>query len=149
MPEKYTVVPCANCKNVKLVKGRPTTTRCGRCGTRFSFKETRKMYSTEDSDEAREARTVLQARRNNLEDEYDSVKEEIAEISVEDILDSNTKRSLNDVSRDAKQNTDTREEFIEYIAREGYSEKQAENMFKHFRDQGEIYKCSDGTFGTV
>lgn len=149
MPDEYTVVPCSNCKNIKIVKGKPETTKCGRCGNRFSFKETRKMYTTDDSSEARKARTVLQARRNNLEDEYEDVKEELQDISTDELLNKSNKKSLRQSSREAKRETDTKEEFIQYIVQDGYSEQQASNMFKQFRDQGVIYKCSDNTFGTL
>lgn len=149
MADKYTVVPCSNCKNVKIVKGKPETTKCGRCGNRFSFKESRKMYTTEDSEEAREARTVLQAQRNNIEEEYESVKEELDEISKDDLLDKTKQKCLKEISRDAKETTETRDEFINYIVTNGYSEQQAINMFRQFRDQGIIYKRSDGTFGEL
>lgn len=149
MPDKYTIVPCSNCKNIKIVKGKPETTRCGRCGNRFSFRESRKMHTTDDSEKAREVRTILQARRNDLEEEYEEVKDEIQAISVDDILKSVTKKCLSEVSREAKRKTNTKEDFKQYIIKEGYTEQQAENMFKQFRDQGQIYKRSDNTFGEL
>ncbi|PSQ00424.1 replication protein H [Halobacteriales archaeon QS_5_70_17] len=61
----YTVVGCPDCGTLKIVDGRPETTRCPRCGRRSSFEKLRAFYRSEDLDAAREARARLLADRSD------------------------------------------------------------------------------------
>ncbi|WP_254535469.1 DUF5817 domain-containing protein [Halomarina litorea] len=69
----YTVVGCRDCGALKLVEGRPETTRCPRCGRRSQFKKLRAFYRSEDVDAAREARARLLAQRGGNEAAYNEV----------------------------------------------------------------------------
>lgn len=146
----YTVVPCSNCKNVKIVKDRPQKTSCGRCNTTFSFKTIEKLHTTESIDEAREARSLFQAKRNNLEDQYEGVKKQLQNITVEDLTnEQNTSKSLKEKGLDAIRSTDTKMDFKLQLVSEGYSEEQAEDLFTRFKQKGRIIVKSDGSFEQV
>ena len=69
----YTVVGCPDCGALKLVEGRPETTRCPRCGRRSQFGKLRALYRSEEIDAAREARARLLARRGGEEAAYSEV----------------------------------------------------------------------------
>lgn len=66
----YTVVGCPDCGALKIVDGRPETTRCPRCGRRSSFEKLRSLYRSDDLDAAREIRARLLAERGGQEDAY-------------------------------------------------------------------------------
>lgn len=66
----YTVVGCPDCGTLKIVDGRPETTRCPRCGRRSSFEKLRAFYRSDDLDAAREARARLLADRSDHGEAY-------------------------------------------------------------------------------
>jgi hypothetical protein len=59
----YHVVGCTECSALRIVEGRPETTRCGTCGTRRPFSKVRSFLTTEDVDHAREVRASMLANR--------------------------------------------------------------------------------------
>jgi folylpolyglutamate synthase/dihydropteroate synthase/DNA-directed RNA polymerase subunit RPC12/RpoP len=69
----YAVVGCSECQNLWIVEGRPESSECPRCGHRRSFDKRRQFHSTEDADEAREARAALLANRQGYGDAFDQV----------------------------------------------------------------------------
>ena len=69
----YTVVGCPDCGALKIVDGRPETTKCPRCGRTSQFKKLRDFYRTEDVDAAREVRARLLADRSDHGDAYDDL----------------------------------------------------------------------------
>lgn len=61
----YVVVGCQKCRALWVVEGRPETTQCPRCGTRRQFSKLKRFARTEDSAEAKQARSALLARRQD------------------------------------------------------------------------------------
>lgn len=73
--ELYTVVPCKNCDNVWIVSGVPDRTTCTLCNDTHQFKKLKKLYQTDDREEAREARALKQAQVNGVEHVYKALLE--------------------------------------------------------------------------
>ncbi|MFB6133849.1 MAG: DUF5817 domain-containing protein [Halanaeroarchaeum sp.] len=69
----FAVVGCSECEALWIVKGRPETTQCPRCRTRHSFGALRQFVTTEDRDEARDARSALLARRQGESEAFESL----------------------------------------------------------------------------
>ncbi|WP_435346177.1 DUF5817 family protein [Haloarchaeobius sp. HRN-SO-5] len=69
----YHVVGCSECSALRIVEGRPETTRCGTCGTRRTFSKVRSFLSTEDLDHAREVRASMLANRQDEGEAFASV----------------------------------------------------------------------------
>lgn len=69
----YAVVGCSQCTALWVLEGRPDTSECPRCGQRRDFAKRKQFVTTEDADEAREARARLLAKRQDLDEEYDAV----------------------------------------------------------------------------
>jgi len=59
----YAVVGCSDCSALTIVKGRPETTECPRCGKRRKFEKLKKFVETDDEDHAREVRSSMLANR--------------------------------------------------------------------------------------
>ncbi|MWG35111.1 DUF5817 domain-containing protein [Halomarina oriensis] len=69
----YSVVGCPDCRALKIVDGRPETTKCQRCGRTSQFSKLRTFYQNEDVDAAREIRARLLAERSGHGDAYDDL----------------------------------------------------------------------------
>ncbi|MFC7153926.1 DUF5817 family protein [Halomarina halobia] len=69
----YTVVGCPDCSALKIVEGRPETTRCPRCRRTTTFSKLRALYRSDDLDAAREIRARLLAERSGHADSYAEV----------------------------------------------------------------------------
>lgn len=69
----YAVVGCGECEALWVVGGRPETSECPRCGHRREHALRTKLYTTDDADEAREARARLLAERHDAGDAFESV----------------------------------------------------------------------------
>lgn len=69
----YTVVGCPDCRALKIVDGRPETTKCPRCGRTSQFEKLRAFYRSEDVDAAREVRARLLADRSGHGDAYEDL----------------------------------------------------------------------------
>ena len=59
----YAVVGCSDCGALKILKGRPDTTQCPRCGKRRKYEKLKKFVQTDDEDHAREVRASMLANR--------------------------------------------------------------------------------------
>ncbi|WP_158055679.1 DUF5817 domain-containing protein [Halorussus halophilus] len=59
----YAVVGCSECSALKILKGRPDTTECPRCGKRHKYEKLKKFVETDDEDHAREVRSSMLANR--------------------------------------------------------------------------------------
>jgi DNA-directed RNA polymerase subunit RPC12/RpoP len=59
----YAVVGCSDCSALTIVKGRPETTECPRCGKRRKFEKLKTFVETDDEDHAREVRASMLANR--------------------------------------------------------------------------------------
>jgi hypothetical protein len=59
----YAVVGCSDCNALEIVKGRPETTQCPRCGKRRKFEKLKKFVETNDEYHAREVRSSILANR--------------------------------------------------------------------------------------
>ena len=86
----YAVVGCRECGALWIVDGRPDTTGCPRCGTRYQFRRLRRFAEADDAAAARAARAKLLADRagEDLEDsdvEGDRAKAPV--VSDEELLE--------------------------------------------------------------
>ena len=59
----YAVVGCSDCGALKILKDRPDTTQCPRCGKRHRYEKLKKFVETDDEDQAREVRASMLANR--------------------------------------------------------------------------------------
>lgn len=59
----YSVVGCRECHALWIVDGRPETTSCPRCRTRFQFAKLKTFAETDDADAATRVRSSILARR--------------------------------------------------------------------------------------
>jgi hypothetical protein len=69
----YAVVGCGECSALWVIEGQPETSECPRCGARRPFARRKQFHTTDDADEAREARARLLARRQDMDEAFDSV----------------------------------------------------------------------------
>lgn len=69
----YSVVGCPDCRALKIVDGRPETTKCQRCGRTSQFGKLRAFYRNEDVDAVREIRARLLAERSGHADSYEAL----------------------------------------------------------------------------
>ncbi|MFD1514806.1 DUF5817 family protein [Halomarina rubra] len=69
----YSVVGCPDCRALKIVDGRPETTKCQRCGRTSQFEKLRTFYRNEDVDAVREIRARLLAERSGHGDAYEAL----------------------------------------------------------------------------
>ena len=86
----YAVVGCSECSALWVVEGRPETSECPRCGTRRQYARRKKFVTSDDADEAREARARLLAERQDRGEAFASVDsfatlgERVEEAGVDD-----------------------------------------------------------------
>ena len=86
----YHVVGCSECSALRIVEGRPDTTRCGTCGTRRSFSKVRSFLTTDDVDHAREVRASMLANRQGegesfaAVDSFAELEDQVADGVVDD-----------------------------------------------------------------
>jgi hypothetical protein len=81
----YHVVGCSDCGALRIVEGRPETTRCGTCGARKQFSKVRSFVETDDLDHAREVRASMLANRQG-EGEAFAAMDSFAELE-DDVAD--------------------------------------------------------------
>lgn len=74
----YIVVGCSECESVKIAAKGNETTVCNKCQSQIDLGKARKIYSTDDLEEAKEARSMAIARRQGFE----GMAEEIAEDGI-------------------------------------------------------------------
>ena len=80
----YAVVGCSDCSALKILKGRPDTTQCPRCGKRHRYEKLKKFVETDDEDHAREVRASMLA---NRQDEGETFAEMDSFAEMEDQLE--------------------------------------------------------------
>ncbi|WP_257298302.1 DUF5817 domain-containing protein [Haloarchaeobius sp. FL176] len=78
----YHVVGCSDCGALRIVEGRPETTRCGTCGTRTQFSKVKSFVETDDLDHAREVRASMLANRQG-EGEAFAAMDSFAELEAD------------------------------------------------------------------
>lgn len=161
--KKYTVVPCPNCDNIKIVKETPETTTCGQCRKSFKFKSARKFYTTDSIEKARFVRGKVQARVRDMEDDFDNIIEDVLEYDpsekslaqkhIETILDipeptSNTTSTQSDteIAKSALSKRNTISGFIQYCTERGVSEDKSKRLFEQLKREGEFYMVDADTF---
>ena len=82
----YAVVGCGDCEALWVVEGEPKTTGCPRCGKRHRFDRLRTFAETAEEDRARQARSVLLARRSGHGDALDELGDfEDLELAIDDV----------------------------------------------------------------
>lgn len=85
--ERYSVVGCSNCDNVWIVDGHPERTSCTMCNEQFKWKQLKKLFTTNDKEQAREARALKQAEVNGVDHIYESMLEKgMFDEDVEDAI---------------------------------------------------------------
>ncbi|MFC4408251.1 DUF5817 family protein [Haloarchaeobius iranensis] len=78
----YHVVGCSDCGALRIVEGRPETTRCGTCGTRKQFSKVKSFVETDELDHAREVRASMLANRQG-EGEAFAAMDSFAELEAD------------------------------------------------------------------
>ncbi len=71
----YVVVGCSNCESVKIAVESNETTVCNRCQKQIDLDKARKIFRSEDLEEAKEARSMALARREGFDDIADDIVE--------------------------------------------------------------------------
>jgi len=74
----YVVVGCSECESVKIAREGDETTVCNRCQNQIDLGTARKIFRSDDIEEAKEARSMALARREG----FDYLAEEIAEDGI-------------------------------------------------------------------
>ena len=86
----YAVVGCGDCEALWVVEGEPGTTGCPRCGKRHRFDRLRKFAEAAEEDRARQARSVLLARRSGHGDalselgDFEDLERAIDDVGITD-----------------------------------------------------------------
>lgn len=86
----YAVVGCGECGALWVLEGRPDTSRCPRCGTTRQFDARREFFTSEDADEARQARASMLASRSDhgaafeALDSFAGLEAAVAEAGIDD-----------------------------------------------------------------
>ncbi|XGI83255.1 DUF5817 domain-containing protein [Halorutilales archaeon Cl-col2-1] len=173
----YSVVGCSNCESVKIVEGRPKTTTCHSCGKTLKFDSLRVFHETDDLEEAKEARSLMLAKRNDMETLYNGLMEEdVFNTKVEEnfgedeLLDEKgvdteeikeareRKSSKSGVSKpqkrivmDAVENIEspTDDDIIEYARQRGVDEERTEEIIDSMCIEGEAMRQRDGSIRLV
>lgn len=78
----YAVVGCNECSALKILKGRPDTTQCPRCGKRHKYEKLKKFVETDDENHAREVRASMLANRQGEGEAFAEV-DSFAEIETQ------------------------------------------------------------------
>jgi len=74
----FIVVGCSECESVKIARQGDETTVCNRCQNQIDMGAARTIFSSDDLEEAKEARSMALARRTG----FDYLAEEIAEDGI-------------------------------------------------------------------
>lgn len=74
----YIVVGCSNCESVKIATEGNETTVCNKCQSQIDLKKARRIFRSDDLEEAKEARSMALARRQG----FGGIAEEIAEEGI-------------------------------------------------------------------
>jgi len=109
----YIVVGCSDCESVKIATEGNETTVCNKCQSQIDLKKARRIFRSDDLEEAKEARSMALARRQG----FGGIAEEIAEEGIvsdtvterlgedelmeEEGVDTEAVEEAGDVSRDA------------------------------------------------
>lgn len=107
MPGKtYTVVVCTECDYVWIVQDEPDTTSCKQCDTQHKFRKLKHLYTGDDYEKAKEARTLKQAEIQGIDHIYKQLLED-------GDFDSDVKDAVVDEKYLQKQNVDPTEVYGE------------------------------------
>lgn len=131
----YTVVGCPSCTHYFIVHDHPERTTCRRCRSSHQFKKLKEFHTTDNLDEARDARSQLLASNHP---ELTSPTFTSAELDVDD--DSADTRSRTDIITDAfkELETVTTDTIVEYATEHGVDEEFVRDYLTKLRDQGEV-----------
>lgn len=164
----FGVIVCPRCREHAqiLELGGAKKTRCQKCGASLEIRKLRLLYTSDSLEEAVSARTVLQARVHNLEEQ---MKTELAVIpGIEDNRASlvpdepeidpagfkdkrqppkrNPRQIILNLLRSNGGQLETGK--LETLALEqGINEQQLETILEKMKSSGEIYEPSAGRFG--
>jgi len=169
----YIVVGCSDCESVKIAKRDHETTVCNKCQSQIDLGKARKIYSTDDLEEAKEARSMAIARRQGFGGIADEIAEEgivseevterlgEEEMMEEEGVDTEAVEEAGDVSRettdaeskpqkrivkDAVENLDepTDEDIAGYAEERGVGREKAFDIVDKLCMEGEAMRTREG-----
>ena len=162
----YAVVGCSECSALWLVSDPDAaeTAQCPRCGRRHRTAKLRRLHTTADRDDARQARASLLAKRRGEENAFSklgSVAEQEREVDragVDDReyleasgLDADAVEAAGDVAREASRSRDevvreairdqerpTAEAVVDYATEHGVPAQAARDLLERLTRRGEV-----------
>ena len=169
-----TVVICPNCRATFIVQDIPQSTTCRRCRKRHQFKKLKHYFQSEDKDAVRTVRTAVQARIDDLDDEFERAQnagvledvvgeliddneyisgmgvdaEEVSAAEERALRNQNRQKSKKDIIFDAvrEQDSPTRDDVRTYAEQFGMDGDDALAMLDKWRENGQISGSWDGPF---
>lgn len=163
----YTVVGCRNCRFLWSVEGRPDTTQCPRCRSRYRFAKLRSFGETETSAAAARIRSAILANRaedgefiDPEEIDTDAVGMDDDEFLTASGIDADAvagakqraetsttrSRSRKQIVLDGLETLEqpTLDELTAYAAESGVSASYVETAVEKLTQAGEILRTNDG-----
>lgn len=162
----YTVVGCRNCQSLWTVEGRPETTQCPRCRSRYRFEKLRGFAETESSEAAARVRSSMLAERADAGEFVDPREIDVDDVGMDDVtfltasgvdvesVEAAEKRAAgNTGSRSRRQvvldglaelDEPTSAALVEYAETAGVSEAYVERALEKLRKAGEITRTEAG-----
>lgn len=159
----FGVIVCLRCReHAQIIElGGAKKTRCQKCGASLEIRKLRLLYSSDNLEEAVSARTLLQARVHNLEEEMKSQlpgetlaeEERIRSTPVEPQIDQADLRDTRQIPKKSPRQIilkllrskggQMETTLLESLAKEhGINEQQLETILEKMKSAGEIYQPS-------
>lgn len=162
----YRVVGCRNCQSLWTVEGRPETTQCPRCRTRYRFEKLRSFAETETSDAAARIRSSMLAKRAEDGEFVDPNDIDIETVGMDDsdflaasgvdpdaVAEAEERTERTGRSRSRKQvvldgleelDEPTRAELVEYAVTAGIDESAVERLLEKLHRAGKVTRTDCG-----
>ncbi|WP_299234370.1 DUF5817 domain-containing protein [Natronomonas sp.] len=163
----YTVVGCRNCRSLWTVEGRPETTRCPRCRSRYRFEKLRGFAETETTEAAARVRSAMLAERADDGEFVDPREIDIDDVGMDEVAfltasgvdaeavaaaearadgESARSRSRKRVVLDGLSELEepTAAELTAYATAAGVPEEYVERAIGKLRETGEITRTEEG-----
>lgn len=162
----YRVVGCRNCQALWTVEGRPETTQCPRCRTRYRLEKLRSFAETETSAAAARVRSAMLAERSDDGEFVDPEEIDIDAVGMDEVTflsasgvdpdavaaaeerieGSGRSRSRKQVVLDGLEELDepTAAELTAYAEAAGLEEGFVERALDRLRRAGEVTRTDEG-----
>jgi len=153
----YSVVVCPNCQQTWIVEDRPERTNCPQCDKSHQFSKLRVFHEADSTDEARRARTKVQAHVNGMEEEYEQLAEAgdlttnwedtpTTSFDVSFNTASQSSQSDRDIVLEAVTDQDTPDEaaVVAYATNRGVDEEKTRMLVEKLERGGEVMHTDDG-----